>query len=1119
MESAPRYEIIDEIARGDFATVYRARDRELGREVAIKQIHQQFLDDKQQLARYWQEAQLLASLQHPNIITVYDIVRSRGWLIMELMRGSLQPATEGDGIDLNYLRSALSGCLGALQFLHGHGVIHGDVKPSNLLVDRQNRVKLGDFGLARRASNEEGSLLKGTTKYMAPELVAEQFGQVGPASDLYSLGFAAYELMCGNRFDSLFPGLGSFGRDRQIAWMMWHAAADRNLPPISRVLEGVPPDLTAVIERMVVKDQSRRYQSAHDVLADLRAGPATVDHMADEEDPAIMAGRIAAEKRKKRIRLGAIGAICFSLLICVVMLLPEKEKKQPTKDPKVTYGVITEVLPGDRMLTYAAGDDKRAVEIKLTPQDRIFINNDSKLLRHLEPGDTVEVERFIDETGRRIFEIRAARPLIESGRIKVLAADIGKMTVALDGADEDAEGLVVTVPEDVKIVFNGNKLYLGEPVTVADLRIDDRVTLRHERTKTGRQALDLDVQRVVTSEGVLRDINKKQATFAVGEGESAEMVTLPMDSSCDISINHRSNLGGRIIKPDDLKPGDKVTIAHDKKIVRLDAYRVLGTEGVVRAVRPAAGMLEVTEGDDKRQVTYIIGKRCEITLGGEPVELTDLRTGDIVDVSHDTPDAERPAAVSVSARRPADPNRWALLIATGDYEDISLSKLTHPVADARMFRDVLVGRYRVPPEQALLLVDESLVRLEQGIPALLGKLGEKDKVVLYYAGHAYKNNAGKVYLAPKNYNSLRVDSSGLKLQWLVDQLESCKAGGKLLLLDACNDGTGDDLVRQPSTAAMLETLESPAGMAPLRTVTAVASCSKQQRGKLTADGEHGLFAAMLGQGFAGKADKNRDNWLEPTELFGFLGSAMSTASSGAQTPALFLPDDRPPRLSPEAKKQINKLAAYLRQDRIDLAGAKETFAAAESEAGSEIEPKLIYGLLLMKSKQREDALAHFEELKINHASNLLPIRAVAWLSFEKRSYIAGIDGLIELVSKIPKPKKADGPLSAEAKKTFHWIGQLREFSATAALLNYRPNAQLLGSLDKEVAEHGPAAVAAYDEGREKIASIVGDYDSQIASSTVTADAAKLKVERRRLVNYAEFPFDEMKRRILAGLDQ
>ncbi len=273
MESDLRYEILDTIASGEFATVSRARDRDLGREVAVKQIHAQYLADPRQLARYWQEAQLLASLQHANILTIYDVVRPRGWLILELMRGSLKPAAEGDPMDLDQLRLVLANCLTGLHFLHTNGVIHGDIKPSNILVAPPNRVKLGDFGLARRASNEEGSLLKGTTKYMAPELLSAQFGAVGPASDLYSLGFTAYELMVGAQFESLLPTLATFGRNKQLAWMMWHSTADVKLPDIQRVLEGVPEDLAHVIQRLIAKDQSQRYRSAHEALRDLQSSP------------------------------------------------------------------------------------------------------------------------------------------------------------------------------------------------------------------------------------------------------------------------------------------------------------------------------------------------------------------------------------------------------------------------------------------------------------------------------------------------------------------------------------------------------------------------------------------------------------------------------------------------------------------------------------------------------------------------------------------------------------------------------------------------------------------------------------------------------------------------------
>ena len=147
-------------------------------------------------------------------------------------------------------------------------------------------------------------------------------------------------------------------------------------------------------------------------------------------------------------------------------------------------------------------------------------------------------------------------------------------------------------------------------------------------------------------------------------------------------------------------------------------------------------------------------------------------------------------------------------------------------------------------------------------------------------------------------------------------------------------------------------------------------------------------------------------FLEPTELFGFLTPAMSTASSEKQTPALFLPDDRPPRLKEDAKKAIRKLASYSRQTRIDRDAVIEQYTLAE-QLTKEVEPPLILGLLLMKMKDREAALQHFGELKINHPDLPLPIRALAWLWFDKRSYGSGMDELAELVSKTPKAEQPD----------------------------------------------------------------------------------------------------------------
>ena len=367
--------------------------------MAIKQIHRQFLSDARQLDRYWQEAQLLASLQHPNIMTIYDIVRPRGWLILELMQGSLHQAAQGDPMDLEQLRLALTCALQALKFLHANGVIHGDVKPSNLFVDKRNWVKLGDFGLARRVSNDHGSLLKGTTKYMAPELVSEQFGPVGPASDLYSLGFTAYELLCGAQFDSLFPGLDAFGRDKQIAWMMWHAAPDRRLPDIHRVLEGVPDDLAQVIQRLVVKNPAQRYKTADEALRDLRIDPSLADTVAaGGPTPEELAAEARCAERRKRIGILATFALSGLVMAAIAFFSKPPPVVPPPKEPPPIEGIVRTVLPEKHTLVIESGG--KPLEYSIRPQDHLFLNGAASLLRDLQDGDHLTIKKLCDESVR-----------------------------------------------------------------------------------------------------------------------------------------------------------------------------------------------------------------------------------------------------------------------------------------------------------------------------------------------------------------------------------------------------------------------------------------------------------------------------------------------------------------------------------------------------------------------------------------------------------------------------------------------------------------------------------------------------------------------------------------------
>ncbi|MEO8498718.1 MAG: serine/threonine-protein kinase, partial [Planctomycetota bacterium] len=440
MNRSERYQITEAIAKGDFATVYRGRDLELGRDVAIKQIHQQYLEDPRQLDRYWQEAQLLASLEHPNIMTIFDVVRERGWLILELAQGSLPQLLGGRGIDIKDLRLALNYTLHALKCMHEHGIVHGDVKPSNLLVDRNARVKLGDFGIARRLAGDDGSVVKGTTKYMAPEVVSDQFGPVGPHSDLYSLGFTAFELMCGDHFETLFPGLNMYGRDQQIAWMMWHSAADRRLPEISRTLDGVPPDLARVIQRLVEKDPSKRYRTAGEVLADLstesEAPPSGVDPDAEEE-----AERQATQARRKR-SLVIAAASCSIVLSLAMLFVPSRDPPKPSAEKAVALrpaeGQIVQLDPERSQFFIAPTGGGTAQGIVVDPNvDRLFVNGQRAGLSELQKDDRVRIDYLTGGAGQ-FKEIYATRELATTigGVLRSVDTSSASLTFEANGGGE-----------------------------------------------------------------------------------------------------------------------------------------------------------------------------------------------------------------------------------------------------------------------------------------------------------------------------------------------------------------------------------------------------------------------------------------------------------------------------------------------------------------------------------------------------------------------------------------------------------------------------------------------------------------------------------------------------------
>ncbi len=526
MHEHPRYTAVEKIAQGDYAVIYKGRDEELGRDVAIKQIHEQYLHDQQQLERYWQEARLLAQLQHPRIMGIYDIVRDWGWLILELMKGSVPQFLNGKPMDLKDLRIMLTSMAHALKFLAENGIVHGDVKPNNILVDQNRLFKLGDFGIARRLAGDDGSVVKGTTKFMAPEVVSDQFGPVGPQSDLYSLGFTAYALMCGDQFESLFPGLNAFGRDRQIAWMMWHSAPDRRLPEIKRVFQNVPDDLGHVIQRLCEKDPAKRYQHAQEVLADLRenssvAVPGDDKHQPKPDDEAKQA------RNRRRLVIAAVVA-SLAMSVGIVFIPPPKEKDVPTaggeqfREPSV--GVLNRIDEvNHRLVVDDAGEGAGAVSFDAVRDIAFFNGNQQIDFQDLHKGDRIEVVKKMRPDGtliRKDFQVTRSTETSLSGTLSKILPTSSKISIALkDTPQSTAE---VFVPNNCPLLLNGKpQLDGGRQVTLADLKLKDAVDVEFAPPHDDQQnlvAVSVRALRSMRASGTLVKVDDDAGAITVKIG-------------------------------------------------------------------------------------------------------------------------------------------------------------------------------------------------------------------------------------------------------------------------------------------------------------------------------------------------------------------------------------------------------------------------------------------------------------------------------------------------------------------------------------------------------------------------------------------------------------------------
>ena len=262
------YEISERLGAGGMGEVYRARDLRLDREVALKVLPPQFLEDRERKTRFLREARLASRLSHPNIATIYEADEVEGTLFftMELVRGeTLDARIRPGGLPLKELLDLATPLAEGLAEAHHAGIVHRDLKPTNVMVDERGRVKILDFGLSRLSPGTDETVTKltasdqviGTPYYMSPEQVRGE--KIDTRTDLFSLGVILYELATGVR-----PFLGD------THGQVMDAVIREQPPPVQRSNPHLPDELARIMERLLQKDPAQRVQTADDLVAELR---------------------------------------------------------------------------------------------------------------------------------------------------------------------------------------------------------------------------------------------------------------------------------------------------------------------------------------------------------------------------------------------------------------------------------------------------------------------------------------------------------------------------------------------------------------------------------------------------------------------------------------------------------------------------------------------------------------------------------------------------------------------------------------------------------------------------------------------------------------------------------
>lgn len=458
------YRLEGEIARGGMGIVYRAVDTQLGRTVAIKVLHADASADADRNRRFIREAQSASALNHPNIVTIYEVGEDQGttFIAMELVDGTpLDQVLARGPLPVDTALDFAVQIAGALAAAHGRGIIHRDIKPANVVITRDGRAKVLDFGLAKlidlppteatvTSVGTAAGLIMGTAEYMSPEQAEGR--PVDARSDIFSFGAVLYEMLAGRR---PFGGATAVGVITSIL---------RDQPPPARTVRGdVPAAIDPILERALAKDPAARYPDATTVRADLAALHAALTRPAD------------AAWRRPAILIPFAVLLVAAIGVAVWQAVAARRARWARE---VAIPEIERLSFTDRSLT--ALPLVREAQ-RYAPQEVARLLKGWTLFNlTTEPaGAQIDVKNYVDVDGSwvRLGDSPVTNVLLPFGFFRVRITKAGFVPIELSASSLGREPIKLTSPEDTPadmVLVRGGPYTLGvaQTVTLSDFWID-----------------------------------------------------------------------------------------------------------------------------------------------------------------------------------------------------------------------------------------------------------------------------------------------------------------------------------------------------------------------------------------------------------------------------------------------------------------------------------------------------------------------------------------------------------------------------------------------------------------------------------------------------------------------